>query len=130
MESAFTTSPSRACARASESSDFPTAVGPTTATTGRSMASVWQCGVCPRPRKVLGGPPRSLGVAMTYADDLETHSDEDELDDELDDDEFDLDDSYDDDEYEFDDEDEDDDLDDDELDDEDFEGEDDEEPQD
>src|SRR5215469_1768917 len=126
MESAFTTSPSRACARASESSDFPTAVGPTTATTGRSMASVWQCGVCPRPRKVLGGPPRSLGVAMTYADDLETHSDDDELDD----DEFDLDDSYDDDEYEFDDEDEDDDLDDDELDDQDFDDEDDEEPQD
>jgi len=34
-------------------------------------------------------PPRSLGVTMTYADDLETHSDENELDDdELDDDEF------------------------------------------
>src|ERR1700733_2740156 len=117
MESALTTSPPSVRARARESSDLPAAVGPTTAMTGRSIASVWQRRVWPCTRDVAEGH-QVFGSTMTYADDLDTPSEEDEFEsaDEFDDeeDELDLDDAYEDedDEYDFDeDEDEDEDED-------------------
>src|ERR1700722_17754417 len=104
MESAFTTSPPSVRARARESSDLPAAVGPTTAMTGRSIASVWQRRVWPCTRDVAEAH-LVFGSTMTYADDLDTPSEEDEFD--LDDEEIDLalddDDEDDDDEYDFDD---------------------------
>src|ERR1700722_2691671 len=97
MESAFTTSPPSVRARARESSDLPAAVGPTTALTGRSIASVWQRRVWPCTRDVAEAH-LVFGSTMTYADDLDTPSEEDEIDLDLDDDDED-----DDDEYDFDD---------------------------
>src|ERR1700722_16916561 len=115
MESAFTTSPPSVRARARESSDLPAAVGPTTAMTGRSIASVWQRRVWPCTRDVAEAH-LVFGSTMTYADDLDTPSEEDEFDldaeDELDDEDeddeeiglaLDDDDEDDDDEYDFDD---------------------------
>src|ERR1700722_6300444 len=69
IESALTTSPSSARASASERSDLPAAVGPTTAMTGRSMASVWQRRVSDRTRDAAGGGRRS-GGSMSYGDDI------------------------------------------------------------
>ena len=76
---------------------MPDAVGPTTATTGRSIASFCQRGVPPRISAVTSIAALFLGVTMTYADDLASEEDELETDDEFDEDadEFDLDDEFD-----------------------------------
>src|SRR5215469_3547367 len=69
MESALMTSPSSSLASTSERSDLPTAVGPITAITGRSIASVWQRRVNPCTRDAAG-EPLNLGGIMSNGDDF------------------------------------------------------------